>query len=55
MDVFSYLLPLVAFLGIYAVLHARAKRQGHDPAIRWGWLVAILLCAGAAIVLGNVL
>jgi hypothetical protein len=55
MDVVSFLVPLLAFLGIYAVLYVREKRRGEDPAIRWGWLAAIVLCAGAAVVLGNVI
>jgi heme A synthase len=47
--------PLLAFVAIYAVIHAWAKRRGHDPAVPWGWLAAILLCVGVAVVLGAVL
>jgi hypothetical protein len=54
-DVVSYLVPLLAFVGIYAALYMRQKRRGEDPAIQWGWLAAIFLCAGAAVVLGTVL
>jgi hypothetical protein len=55
MDAVAYVVPLLAFLGIYAVLHMRARRPGEDTTIQWGWLVIILLCAAAAIVLGNAL
>lgn len=49
--VVAYVLPLAAFLTLYALLHRRAKRQGKAPAVQWGWLAAILLCAGAVMVL----
>jgi hypothetical protein len=53
--VVSYALPLVAFLALYVLLRARAKRQGRTPAIQWRWLTAILLCAGVVIVLDALL
>jgi hypothetical protein len=53
--VVNYLVPFLAFLGIYALLYTRAKRQGKAPVIQWRWLGAILLCCGAAIVLGSIL
>jgi hypothetical protein len=55
MDVVAYLVPFLAFLGLYAVLHRRQKQKGQNPAIQWGWLVAIFACAAAAVVLGNAL
>jgi hypothetical protein len=55
MKVAGYVITLLVFFGIYALLYVRAQRQGRSPAIQWGWLAAILLCAGAAIVLGTVL
>ena len=40
------LITFVAFIAIYAVL---ARRSGGR--IQWGWLAAVLACAGVAIVL----
>ena len=55
MDAVAYLVPILAFLGLYALLHLRQKQKGQDPAIQWGWLVAIFACAGAAALLSYVL
>lgn len=55
MDAVAYLVPFLAFLGLYAALHLRQKRKGRHPIIHWGWLVAIFACAVAAALLGAVL
>jgi len=44
------LIAFVVFIAIYAVL---ARRRGGQ--IQWGWLAAVLLCAGVAIVLSFVM
>jgi hypothetical protein len=51
----SYVLGFLAFLAIYAYLLRRARRQGRPAEVQWGWLAAILACAGAAIVLNYLL
>jgi hypothetical protein len=43
---------LAVFLAIYAVLFRRADRAGRQPAIRWGWLAAIIGCAALALLIG---
>jgi H+/gluconate symporter-like permease len=55
MQVAVYVVAVLAFLAIYALLHARAKRQGTVETVRWQPILAILLCAAAAVVLGSVL
>jgi hypothetical protein len=53
--VVGYVLPLAAFTGIYAALHAKARREGKPTTVQWRWLGAILLCAGSAMLLGALL
>jgi hypothetical protein len=45
-QILTWVLALLAFAGIYAFL---ARRRGGR--IQWGWIAAILACAGVAIVL----
>jgi hypothetical protein len=45
----------LAFLATYAYLLRRARRRGRPAEVQWGWLAAILACAGAAIVLNYLL
>jgi hypothetical protein len=47
----GYVLPFLAFLAFYAYLIRRARRQGKPAEVQWGWLAAIVACAGVAIVL----
>jgi hypothetical protein len=43
----------VVFIAIYVLLRRRAgAREGAAPPIQWGWLAAIVACAGAAVVMG---
>jgi hypothetical protein len=53
--VVPYVLPLAAFLCIFALLHAKARREGKATTVQWGWLAAIVLCAGVAMLLGALL
>jgi hypothetical protein len=46
----SAVIAFVVFIAIYAVL---ARRRGGQ--IQWGWLAAIVACAGVAIVLSFVM
>lgn len=46
---------VLVFLAIYSVLHARAKRRGTAQTVRWQPILALLLCAAAAVALGSVL
>jgi len=57
----SYLIPLVAFVALYAFLAQRAKRraaQGRGPEPRpfWPdqavWLALIIACAAVAVIVG---
>jgi hypothetical protein len=50
-EVLAYVVPFVAFLALYALLYRRTAARR----IQWGWLAAIVLCAGAALLLGALL
>jgi hypothetical protein len=45
-QIVTTVVALLAFAGIYAVL---ARRRGGQ--VQWGWIAAVLACAGVAIVL----
>ena len=40
------------FIAFYAFLLRRARRSGRPAEIQWGWLAAVVLCAGVAIAAG---
>jgi hypothetical protein len=44
------LAAFIVFITIYAFLQRRRGGQ-----IQWGWLAAVVLCAGAAIALGFIM
>jgi hypothetical protein len=50
-EVLAYAVPFVAFLALYALLYKRAAPQRR---VQWGWLAAIVLCAGVALLIGAV-
>ena len=52
MELVAAAVVLAGFLAIYALLHRRADRAGRQPAIQWGWLVAIIGCAALALLIG---
>jgi hypothetical protein len=48
-----YAAPLIAFVVFLAIYAALARSRGGK--IQWGWLAAVALCAGVAILLSFVM
>jgi hypothetical protein len=48
----AYLVPFLVFVGLFALLHRRARvAHGRPVPVPWVWLVAIVLCAGAVLLI----
>ncbi len=53
MEVLTYVGAFVAFVVIYEFIRRRSTASdGRRPPVQWGWLLAIVACAIAAIALG---
>jgi hypothetical protein len=43
---------LLSFLAVFAWIYALLRRRSGNAPVRWGWIAAILGCAGVALLVG---